>query len=129
MLSDFPPSFSKTQKISDEDFVEVIEYGIPHSWRTKMAEQGFVPVNHTLTEIVEFCNKMEYAKEMTGRNNSQNNQKTGQHAEANSVSGKTLTGALLHAKNPQRVSKKNDGNTTLASPKVMEAMDVPYILK
>jgi hypothetical protein len=106
MLSDFPPSFSKTQKISDEDFVEVIEYGIPHSWRTKMAEQGFVPVNHTLTEIIEFCNKMEYAKEMTGRNNSQNNQKTGQHAKANSVSGKTLTGALLHMKTPQRVSKK-----------------------
>jgi hypothetical protein len=74
MLSDFPPSFSKTQKISDEDFVEVIDYGTPHSWRTKMAEQGFVPVTHTLTEIVEFCNKMEYAKEMTGRNNSQNNQ-------------------------------------------------------
>jgi hypothetical protein len=109
MLSDFPPSFSKTQKISDEDFVEVIDYGTPHSWRTKMAEQGFVPVTHTLTEIVEFCNKMEYAKEMTGRNNSQNNQnnqKTGQHAKAGSASGETLTGALLHMKTPQKVSKK-----------------------
>jgi hypothetical protein len=109
MLSEFPPTFSKTQRISDEDFVEVIEYGIPYSWRAKMAEQGFVPVNHTLTEIVEFCNKMEYAEEMTGINNSQNNQnnrKTGQHAEADSASGDTLTGAILHAKAPQGVSKK-----------------------
>ena len=71
-----------------------------------MAEQGFVPVNHTLTEIVEFCNKIEYAKEMTGRNNSQNNQKTGQHAKADSASGETLTGAILHAKTPQRGNKK-----------------------
>jgi hypothetical protein len=109
MLSDFPPSFSNTQKISEEDFVEVIEYGIPQSWRTKMAEQGFVPVNHTLTEIIEFCNKMEYSEEMTGINNSQNNQnnqKTGQHAKAESASGDTLTGALLHMKTPQGVSKK-----------------------
>ena len=106
MLSEFPPSFSRTQRISDEDFVEVIEYGIPHSWRMKMAEQGFVPVNHTLAEIVEFCNKMEYAEEMTGRNNSQNNKKTGQHAKADSASGKTLTGAILHVKTPQRGNKK-----------------------
>ena len=109
MLSEFPPAFSKIQRFSDEDFVEVVEYGIPHSWRTKMAEHGFVPVNHSIAEIIKFCNKMEYAEEMTGRNNSQNNQnnrKTGQHAKANSASGETLTGALLHVKTPQRVSKK-----------------------
>ena len=106
MLSEFPPAYSKTQRILDEDFVEVIEYGIPYSWRAKMAEQGFVPVNHTLTEIVEFCNKMEYAEQMTGINNSQKNQKTGQHAEADSASGDTYTGAILHAKAPQGVSKK-----------------------
>jgi hypothetical protein len=109
MLSEFPPSFSNTQKISDEDFVEVIGYGIPHSWRATMAEQGFVPFNHTLTEIVEFCNKMEYAKEMTSINNSQNNQnnrKTGQHAKADSASGDTHTSAILHAKATQGVSKK-----------------------
>ena len=62
MLSEFPPAFSKIQRISDKDFVEVIEYGIPYSWRAKMAEQGFVPVNHTLTEIVEFCNKRNMPK-------------------------------------------------------------------
>ena len=71
-----------------------------------MAEHGFVPVNHTLTEIIEFCNKMEYAEEMTGKNNSQNNQKTGQHAEADSVSGDKLTGAILHAKTPRGGNNK-----------------------
>ena len=106
MLSEFPPSFSNTQRLTDEDFVEVIEYGIPHSWRTKMAEHGFVPVNHSLAEIIEFCNKMEYAEEMTGKNNSQNNQKTGQHAEADSVSGDKLTGAILHAKTPRGGNNK-----------------------
>jgi hypothetical protein len=113
MLSEFPPSFSNTQKISDEDFVEVIECGIPHSWRAKMAEQGFVPVNHdTLTEIIEFCNKMEHAEEMTGINNSQSNRKIGQHAKADSASGNTHTSAILHVKAPLGVSKKRQEHHT-----------------
>jgi len=103
MLSEFPPAFSITQRLSDDDFVEIVEYGIPHSWRTKMAEHGFVPVNHTLIEMIEFCNKMEYAEEMTGTNVSQNEiRKTGQHAEADSESGERNTGAILHAKIPRR---------------------------
>jgi hypothetical protein len=109
MLSEFPPTFSNIQMISDEDFVEAIEYGIPHSSGTKMAEQGFVPVNHTLTEIVEFCNKMEYAEEMTSNNNSQNNQnkqKTGQHAKADSASGDTLTGAVAACEGSSWSKKK-----------------------
>jgi hypothetical protein len=85
MLSEFPPAFSITQRLSNDDFVEIVEYRIPHYWRTKMAEHGFVPVNHTLIKMIEFCNKMEYAEEMTGKNVSQNDkQKTGQHAEADS---------------------------------------------
>ena len=47
-LSEFPPSFSRIQRISDADFVEVIEYGIPHSWRTKMAECPMREVVHTI---------------------------------------------------------------------------------
>ena len=47
---------------------------------------------------------MEYAEEMTGKNVSQNqnnNQKTGQHAEADSASGEQKSGAILHAKFPR----------------------------
>jgi hypothetical protein len=99
---EFPPKFSKAQKIPDVDFVlEVIEFGIPHSWRAKIVQQGFVPVDHTLAEIIEFCEKMEYAERMTGQNNSQNNQnnrKTGQHAEADPVGGDSNTGAFLRVK-------------------------------
>lgn len=106
MLSEFPPAFSISQRIPDEDFVEVVEYGIPNSWRTKMAEHGFVPVNHSLAEIIEFCNKMEYAEEMTGKNVSQNKGKTGQHAEADQNGGENNSGVILHAKNPRGGSQK-----------------------
>jgi hypothetical protein len=118
MLSEFPPAFSITQRLSDDDFVEIVEYGIPHSWRTKMAEHGFVPVNHTLIEMIEFCNKMEYAEEMTGKNVGQNdNRKTGQHAEADSESGERNTGAILHAKTPRRgtvPSKRRERHVSFA---------------
>ena len=42
-----------------------------------MTEQGFVLVDHSFTEIFEFCNKMEYAEVMTGKNNSQTIEKQG----------------------------------------------------
>ena len=103
-LSEFPPAFSIDQRLSDDDFVEIVEYGIPHSWKTKMAEHGFVPINHTLMETIEFCEKMEYAEEMTGKNvspNQNNNRKTGQHAEADLDSGEHKFGAILHAKVPR----------------------------
>lgn len=68
MLKEFPPNFSTEQMISDQDFIEIIEYGIPNTWRAKMVDQNFVPANHTLAEIVEFCEKTECSEKMLSNN-------------------------------------------------------------
>jgi hypothetical protein len=98
MLVEFPPYFNETQKISDEDFVEIIEYNIPPSWRASMVVQGFEPVNHTLAEIIEFCEKMKYSEGMTRAQNAHNQQK-GQYARNSDPNGcDDNTGTLLSAK-------------------------------
>jgi hypothetical protein len=92
-----------------------------------MAEHGFIPVNHTLTEIIEFCNKMEYAEQMTGINNSQKNQKTGQHAEADSESGEKNIPVPYCTRRFLAEETKNDGNVMSLLPKAMARTDVLFI--
>jgi len=118
MLIEFPPKFNETQMIPKEDFIEVIEYGIPQSWRAKMVEQGFIPIQHTLAEIIEFCEKMEYAEEMIGpsknKNNSSQGQK-GQNAEADPSGGDSNSGSLSNAKTSQgSKNKRRERHTSFA---------------
>jgi hypothetical protein len=115
MLVEFPPKFNETQKLTEEDFIELIEYGIPQSWRAKMVEQGFIPIQHTLAEIVEFCEKMEYAEEMIGtpnklKNNSFERTK-GQNAEADPSGGDFNAGSLMNAKPSQGGGRKKTGTS------------------
>jgi hypothetical protein len=59
MLAQFPPFFSKAQMLEEDKLIEIIEYGIPTSWRVKMVDQSFIPGDHTLTQLIEFCEKEE----------------------------------------------------------------------
>jgi hypothetical protein len=110
MLIEFPTKFNSSQRLSEDDFIEIIEYGIPQSWRAKMVEQSFIPVQHMLAEIIEFCEKMEYAEEMISTPNSNKNNsyqgKTGQNAEADPSGGDSNTGSLKNAKPSQGSVKR-----------------------
>jgi hypothetical protein len=66
MLPEFPPDFDDTPKMRSEDVTEVLEYGIPQKWKTKMVETGFVPADHHPTEFVEFCERLESSEQMLG---------------------------------------------------------------
>jgi hypothetical protein len=66
MLPDFPPDFDNTQMMRPEDVTEVLEFGIPHKWKAKMVETGFVPADHQPTEFVEFCERLESSEQMLG---------------------------------------------------------------
>ena len=66
MLPEFPPDFSKEQELRSEDLIEILEYGIPNTWKAKMVELGFIPADHTPTEFVECCEKFESAEQMLG---------------------------------------------------------------
>jgi hypothetical protein len=64
MLPDFPPDFDKSQKLRSEDLIDILEFGIPNKWKAKMVEAGFVPADHSPTEFVEFCERLESAEQM-----------------------------------------------------------------
>jgi hypothetical protein len=55
MMEEFPPSFTKDQMISDSEMKDLLEFAIPISWRVKMAEHAFRPIEHSVPDIVEFC--------------------------------------------------------------------------
>lgn len=52
-----------SQKLSDEEIMEILEFGVPNSWQRKMIEHGFDPSTHTKAEFIEFCERMEYAEQ------------------------------------------------------------------
>ena len=64
MLPDFPLDFDDTQKLRPEDMTDILKFGIPNKWKAKMEEAGFIPADHTPTEFVEFCDRLESTEQM-----------------------------------------------------------------
>ena len=64
MLKEFPPNFSTEQMLNDKNFIEIIKFGILTTWRAKMVDQNFVPTSHTLTKVIESCEKEEITETM-----------------------------------------------------------------
>jgi hypothetical protein len=57
MMEHFPPAFNKQQMISDTEMKDLLEFAIPTIWRVKMAEHAFRPIEHDISEIVDFCKR------------------------------------------------------------------------
>ena len=68
------PLFGNNQKLDDDDLLEVLEFSIPNKWQSQMVLQGFNPSERTITELVEFCERLEFIEQMTpnGSSNGQN---------------------------------------------------------
>ena len=64
MLKEFPPNFSDEQMLDNNEFIEILEFSIPDTWWAKMVDQNFISANHTLTEVIKFCEKEEITKMM-----------------------------------------------------------------
>jgi len=50
---------SATEKFSDEEIVELLEWSIPQSWHTKFNLDGYIPTEHNKACIVTECEVME----------------------------------------------------------------------
>jgi hypothetical protein len=46
-----------------EELKEVGEFSIPASWQKGMVQHGFDSADHSLTELVEFCEHFEYTED------------------------------------------------------------------
>ena len=64
LKKEFPPKFSTEQILDDIEFIEILKFSIPDTWRAKMVDQNFISANHTLTEVIEFCEKEQIIETM-----------------------------------------------------------------
>ena len=46
-------------KLAEDEIKDLLEFGMPKSYQRAMALQGFDPMIHTITEFVEFCERLE----------------------------------------------------------------------
>ena len=68
-VNDYLPHFPEadaTAKLTDEQLMEVLEFGVPNSWQNVMQMQGFIPADQTPTTFVEFCERIERAEANKG---------------------------------------------------------------
>jgi hypothetical protein len=49
--------------LDDEELNEVDEFSIPTSWQKGMVQHGFDPADHSLNELIEFCERFEYTED------------------------------------------------------------------
>ena len=60
-LKQFPP-FEDNQELDEDEIIDILEFGIPHSWQNNMVLQGFDPMESTLAELVDFCERHEFTE-------------------------------------------------------------------
>eukprot|EP00957_Ditylum_brightwellii_P084051 6390190-Ditylum_brightwellii.AAC.1 len=75
-LKDFPVhNANPTHPLDKDELLDILEFGVPASWRKEFTVQGFNPVDQGLQKFVEFCtcfescepNKEEPKVEKTGK--------------------------------------------------------------
>ena len=53
-LERFPTVLNATQKIDDDEIVDILEFGTPNKWQSEMVRLGFESVVAISQELVEF---------------------------------------------------------------------------
>ena len=113
LLKEFPP-FDEDQEIEEDDLIELIDANIPNTWQQHMVLQDFDPVDHTLQEFIEFCERLEVSEEMDPRKN----QNSGKNSETASSTGETKKGAKAHAKSSEEAqNSKSKSKNSSKTPK------------
>ena len=57
-LTRFPP-FAANQALPNEELLDIGEYGIPNAWQREMIRQDYDPIENTVSDLVNFCERME----------------------------------------------------------------------
>jgi hypothetical protein len=106
MLVEFPPNFNNEQKIPEDELKDIVEFGVPNAWRTIWVQHDFQPMQKNMAEIVDFCERIEYAEQIEDAVKGSKNQK-GPSAEADRNGGDSKKGALAQA---SKSSSQGRGN-------------------
>ena len=58
LLARFPGA-DENSKLPEDELLDILEFGMPNSWQRAMTLQDFDPVEHTVSEFVSFCERLE----------------------------------------------------------------------
>jgi len=61
-----PPAFNNTQCLTPDEIIDILLFGTPKSWQRKMDRQGFDPLAKTVTEVVEFIERIKMSEDFNG---------------------------------------------------------------
>jgi len=53
-----PPAYNYTQCLTPDEIIDILLFGAPKSWQHEMDRQGFNPLAKTVTEVVEFMERI-----------------------------------------------------------------------
>jgi len=61
-----PPAFDNTQCLTPDEIIDMLLFGTPKSWQREIDRQGFDPLARTVTEVVEFMERIEMSEDFDG---------------------------------------------------------------
>jgi hypothetical protein len=88
--------FEANQQLASDEVATILEFGVPKNWQKNMVLQGFEPMIHTPTEIVEFCERHEFTEGQVDNTKGASPKHAGKHA----------TSAKSHVKPSAEVQNK-----------------------
>jgi len=95
-----PPFRGNDASFNDDEFKEIILFGIPNRWKKDMDKFDFDPFAHSVNELVDFCERMEASDDTGGDEKGNSNESP----KKKSKSSKTKFDKYSHRK------KKGDGD-------------------
>jgi len=61
-----PPAFDHTQCLTPGEIINILLFGTPNSWQREMDCQGFDPLASTITQVVEFMERIKMSEGFDG---------------------------------------------------------------
>jgi hypothetical protein len=71
-----PPKFNQSQKLSQDDIIDIILHGIPKRWAREFERSGFDPMESDLKKLMEQCERMESLDAMDGEQTEKKTEKS-----------------------------------------------------
>ena len=91
-LVGLPPAFDQTQRLSEEEMIDIVLFGTPRSWQNEMDRQGFDPMTKTLAEVIDFMENIEATEERSENKPKSNDNKSKQKDTKKSKKGSSDNG-------------------------------------
>ena len=99
-LDFYPGGNANGDTLPEDELLDILEHGIPVTWQKEMARQGFVPIDKSVTEFIEFCKRLEF----TELNYHEVRTDNGARPNVGSKSGNSFTDAKSQSNKTQNVT-------------------------